>query len=295
VNRDGSRQKITGGGLIVTPARLDEIAEETPTAAAAFAAYRQFVGALAGVAPPERYAVLVPGAPVRATPDAVDAAEKRLGIALPAGYKRFITTVGAFRFDRDSYVAGEVFAPDKLGSLLDLVARDWRGNGHDEADIAAMTRRAQRRYPDAAKDIALDVFSLDEPSVLDVDGKCPDGQTPILLPGADAELVATDPGDNPFLALIDYEDDIVGETQCLDYDRLFAYSLHDHLIALADDVMYVRSKERPDAAMIARLREDDEAGTIWAGFEDVDDATLEGRLPGPEFERPGIGDAETED
>ena len=265
---DGTRVVVAGAGVIVTPARMDRIAEAPKTAAEALAAYRALYATLARIAPPGQLEGLDPGGPAPATAAQVAAAEQRLGIALPPDYVRFVTQVGALRFANGSYVAARVYAPDELGTLADLVVRETRDNGWDE-DWDALKRRIVKRFPKSDRNVVLDMFSIDEPTVLVRDGHCAAGEVAVVLPESDWELLATEPGDNPFVALIDYEDDIVGETQCFDYDRLFAYSLHDQLVELGDDVLYLRDGDPDDAAGIARGAEAD--GRVWVQLRDFDD------------------------
>ena len=262
---DGSRTELAGSGLIVTTARMDRIAEAPETAAAALAEYRALYAALARVAPAERIAGLDPGTPQPATAEQVAAAEKRLGITLPPDYVRFITEVGALRFAHGDFVAARVYAPQEIGTLADLAVDEVRENGWDD-DFTVMEQRILKRFPRAGKDIVLDVFSLDEPTVLVRGGKCPAGQVPIVLPESDYQLLVMEPGDNPFMALIDYEDDIVGEMQCFDYDRLFAYSLHDQLVDFGDDVIYVRDDGSDASAAIARGAASE--GKVWVQLSD---------------------------
>lgn len=116
--------------------------------------------------------------------------------------------------------------------------------------------------------MVLEVFSLDEPTVLSARGRCDGGQVPLLFPESDYALVTIEPGDNPFMALIDYEDDIVGEVQCMSYHRAFAYGLHDHLISMGDAVLYLRDDTDAHAAVI-RAREGE--GQIWMALVDHDE------------------------
>jgi hypothetical protein len=263
---DGAVRQVSGGGLIVTQARLDEIAEEPTTAVAALNAYRALMTDLARAAPAERVAILLPGTPVRASAAQVTAAEKRLGVTLPEGYKRLVTTVGSFKFDKGAYVSAEVYAPDALAPLVDVLVRELRENGSDADDVKKIRERAVRRFPRSGKDIALDIFSSDEPTVLVANGDCDGGLVPLAFPESDYQLLGIDPADNPFLGLITYENDIVGEMQCLSYDRLFAYSLHDQIIDMGDDVIYLR--DTTDAQVLVRRAGEDES-RVWLAFADL--------------------------
>lgn len=266
VSRDGLRTKLAGSGLIVSRARMDRIAESPKTAADAFAAYRELLAALAEAAPRERLDGLDPGVPVPVAAEQVAKAEQRLGFALPRDYVRFVTQVGAVRFAGDGYAAGRVFAPQELGTLADFAVADVRENGWDD-DWKQMGGRIVKRFPRAGRDVVLDVFSLDEPTVLVRDHECPAGEVAIVLPGSDYQLLLSDDSANPFMALVDYEDDIVGETQCFDYDRLFAYSLHDQLLDFADDVLYLRDDGAAAQADVAR-GDSDALGGIWVKLSD---------------------------
>ena len=111
--------------------------------------------------------------------------------------------------------------------------------------------------------MVLDRFELDAPTVMQPGMKCPEGQAPIALPGSDFDLLVSDlSGENPFFALLDYEDDIMGEAQCLDYHRLLAYSLHDHLLEMGDEVFEMRTDDT--VALTLRRGDVDEQGRkVW--------------------------------
>ncbi|HET7842520.1 MAG TPA: SMI1/KNR4 family protein [Xanthomonadales bacterium] len=266
VSSDGLRTKLEGSGLIVTAARMDRIAERPQTASDAFAAYRRLFDALVEAAPRARLDGLDPGEPVPVSAEQVAKAEQRLGFALPRDYVRFVTEVGALRFAGDGYAAGRVFAPQELGTLADFVVAEVRENGWDH-DWKQMNARIVKRYPRAGRDIVLDVFSLDEPTVLVRDHDCPDGEIAIVLPESDYQLLVPVESDNPLMGLIDYEGDIVGETRCFDYDRIFAYSLHDQLIDFGDDVLYLRD-DGADAAADLERGEADVRGAVWLKLSD---------------------------
>ncbi len=263
----GQRVVIAGAGLIVTRARMDQIAEAPNSATEAFNAYRALVDELRPFAPAEDLRVLEPGPTHRADAAAIADAEKRLKVTLPEGYKRLVTEVGAFRIHNGDYLAGAVLAPDELRTVADYAADELRDNGSEPDEVAEARARAGKRFPDAARDVVLEVFSLDEPTVLSAKGHCGQGEAPLLFPESDYTLVTIEPGDNPFMALIDYEDDIVGELRCMSYHRAFAYALHDQLITMGDAVLYLRDDTDAHAALI-RARESD--GKIWMALVDQD-------------------------
>ena len=258
---DGTTYAVAGSGLIVTAGRLDEIAERPATAVEALAAYRALVDELRAVAPAEAVegVLLTVATPVSAA--AVDAAERRLGVKLPSGYRRVVTTVGPFTLGTPGLRTGAVLAPAELASAVDFYVRQMREDGWDADDTRDLEARIGRRFPQSRRDVVLDWFELDEPTVLVAGERCPAGEVAIALPGSDFDLLGVDPGDNALLGLIGY-DDVMGGADCLDYDRLLAYSLHDHLVGMADGVLLVRDEDTRELT-VARLGIDEEARTVW--------------------------------
>ena len=265
---DGEKYKITGEGLLVSTARLDEIAEAPRTTADAIVAYEKFLAELKAAAPSADLAgvTLVREKPVDAA--AVRAAEKRLSIDLPAGYERLVTTVGPFRFADPNLDRDGILPPAELANAADFAVRVQRANGWTDG-LDDMKKRIEKRYPKAKQDVVFGTFELGEPMLFTNAKKCPAGEPAILLPTSDFDLLGTDPGDNAFMGLIDYEDDIMGEAECMDFDRLVAYSLHDQLIELGNDALF---KLDAEGETIGFYREsvDAEAKTILMRFTSAD-------------------------
>jgi hypothetical protein len=136
-----------------------------------------------------------------------------------------------------------------------------REDGWEAGELAMFGKRVERRFPRSARDVVFEWFELDAPSVLVAGGKCPRGQVPVAYPGSDFDLLAID-DDNPMLALLDYEDDVMGETQCVEYHRGLAYGLHDHLLEMGEAALFVRN-DKTRVITLYREQVDEEARRIW--------------------------------
>jgi hypothetical protein len=265
---DGEKYELIGEGLIVTTKHLDRIAD-APTAAQALANYEVLYAELAKAAPQADLAEvrIVRGKPVDAA--TITAAEKRLGVTLPAGYVTFVTTVGAVRSDQsDPYL--QVVAPEQLVNVADHYVRGVAANGwgDDRAYLEQTRERIAKRYLNALRDVVLDVFEMEPSSVLSASKNCAAGESAIVFP-TDFELVGVDPGDNPFLELLDYEDDVMGEPECMSYDHAFAISLHDHLLEMADDALYALAPDER-TIMLKRVTVDADAKRMTIGLTEGD-------------------------
>ena len=266
---DGERYRIEGAGILVTTARMDEIAERPASAVDAVAAYRQLVAELQAAAPnaPDLAdVILAPGA--KADAAAVTAAEKRLGIQLPAGYRRLMAEVGAFSFGDRGHEVGAMLPPQALATVLDYYVAGMREDGDDEDELRQLAGRIGKRFRASKRDVVLDHFEMGEPTVLVAGKRCPAGEVGIALPGSDFDLLGADPGDNPLMALIDY-DYVMGEPECRDYDRLLAYRLHDHLIEMGRAALLVRGA---DTRVLSFYREhtDEDGKRLWMRFRKGD-------------------------
>jgi hypothetical protein len=270
VMADGSKLAIAGGGLVVSSAEMDRIAEARD-AATAIAGYEELLAALKSAAPEFSSAdfALTRGAP--ASEAELKAAEQRLGRALPKGYRNYLAKHGSLRVGDPRSPAGVVLAPAEVMTLEDFVLAKARENESDAAQIAEMRAFIGKRFAEARRDLVLDVWQDEYPSVVRADKRCAPGQLPYVFPESQWEvLMGVGLDDNPFLGLVSYEDDIVGEVQCLGFERELAYSLHDQLVEEADDVLYLLAE---DEAGIAIERGDIGEGHdgLWFRFTEHDE------------------------
>jgi hypothetical protein len=263
---EGTRFRLEGAGLIVTTDRMDDIAERTPNAAAAVEAYRALVAEIRAAAPAADLSSLDLVIGPRATKGAVLLAQERLGMTLPEAYRRLVTEVGPFTLGPPDALTGAVLAPEALATAMGFYLARMRDDGWDDLDETEQTIR--KRFPKATRDVVIDWFELDEPTVLVAGERCPRGETGFALPGSDFDLLGTESGDNELLDLIDY-DYIMGEPDCMAYDRLLAYSLHDHLLEMGDPALFVRDDET-ETLELFRQEIDEDGKRIWLGIGEGD-------------------------
>lgn len=263
--RDGTRLKVAGAGLIVPVAEMDRIGEAAQ-AADALAAYEDLVRALQAAAPEVDLSALAltRGAPVSEAE--LVAAERRLGTRLPAGYREHLRTLGALTVGQPDAPSGQLYGPDALDTLQAWVLARAAENEASRQERQAIEAFIGKRFRPARQDLVLGVWERDEPTLVRAGERCPSGESPYAFPETQWEvLMGTGLDDNAFMGLISYEDDIVGETQCLRFDRELAYSLHDHLIELGRDALYVIG---PDETQIAIQRRDVDGERIWLGLSE---------------------------
>lgn len=260
---DGTRLTVAGAGLIVSVAEMDRIGE-AGRVADALAAYEDLVRALQAAAPEVDLSALplTRGRPV--SESELAAAERRLGTRLPAGYREQLRTLGALTVGPPDAPSGRLYGPDALDTLQAWVLARAAENDSSRQELRAIEAFIGKRFRPARQDLVLGVWERDEPTLVRAGERCPSGETPYAFPETQWEvLMGAGLDDNAFMGLISYEDDIVGETQCLSFDRELAYSLHDHLIELGRDALYVIG---PDETRIAIQRRDIDRERIWLGL-----------------------------
>jgi hypothetical protein len=266
---DGTRQRISGAGLIESTTGMDRIGEAAD-ADAALAAYQALLRALASAAPEADLDDLQIQHIRQASDTDFSAAEARLGVALADGYKAVIRTHGSLRFGPADHPSGGLYGAGDLKTLQDFVLDEARKNGSDKAAIDAMRAFMDKRFPKTRRDLVIARYEGDSPSVLRAGERCRAGELAYAFPESQWEvLMGSGLDDNAFVGLIDYEDDIVGETQCLSFDKELAYSLHDHLLEMGRDALYVLG---PDESVLGfERREPGPDGQIWFRIVKADD------------------------
>lgn len=137
--------------------------------------------------------------------------------------------------------------------------------------IDASRRFVGKHFVAARSDLVLDYWQDEYPSVLRASGRCAPGKLPYAFPQSQWQvLLASSLEDNLFLAMINYQDDIVGETQCMSFDRELAYGLHDQLYEQAGDVLYLLGDEEAAIALERGHLDGAEAG-LWLHFDEIDE------------------------
>lgn len=264
---DGTRLKVEGAGLMVSVADMDRIGEAR-RAADAIAAYEDLVRALQAAAPETDLSALplTRGTPV--TEAALAAAERRLRTRLPTGYRAHMLSEGPLTLGPASAPSGRLHGPDTLDTLQAYVLAKARDDDFDANELKAIETFIGKRFSPARRDLVIGVWENDEPTLIRSGERCPTGESPYGFPETQWEvLMGAGLDDNPFMSLVSYENDIVGETQCLSFDLELAYSLHDHLIELGRDALYVVA---PDETVIAVQRRDINEQRIWLGLTEAE-------------------------
>lgn len=230
VDVDGTVHKIQGGGAIATMAYMDSLLEHRKTSVEVVTGYNALMEKISAAAPDADLSDLTLVAGQKYTADEIASAEKRLGISLPEDYKNLVQEIGAFRVGE----ASSVYGPDELLTVLDYYMKH---HAPDDSGYDAI----KKRYPRSTRDVVMDHFEVDEFSVLRAKHRCRSGQYGLSFPGYDFYLVATPTlmESNPFMALIDYDDDIMGEVQCISYPLNLGWGLHDFLIDEAEYVLFI--------------------------------------------------------
>lgn len=267
--RDGTSFAIAGAGLIVRRAAMDRIAE-AKTADAAIAAYTAMVTAMREAAPGLDLDALRITRGAAATEAELKAAEQRLGTPLPSAYRALLLSTGPLRLGTPTDFGGALYAPAQVQTLEQYVLDQARANEASAADLSTMRAFIGKRYPAARRDLVLDVWEIESPSVLRAGKRCPAGELPYGFPETQWELLMSSGlDDNPFMALISYEDDIVGEVQCMRPQHELAYSLHDHLYEEGRDALYLL--EDDEAAITIERRDADADGKrVWYRLNEGD-------------------------
>lgn len=265
---DGTRYEIAGAGLIVRSAGMDKIGEASD-ASTALAAYTELLSALRSAAPEVDLDDLTLTRDAPATEAALAAAERRLHTRLPAEYRRFVLNHGSFHLGPAMEPSGKLFAPDQLRTLKEFVQAQARANDGDAAQQKDIERFIGKHFAPAQRDWVIGVWENDEPSLVRVGESCAAGELPYAFPETQWEvLMGTGLEDNSFIGLVSYEDDIVGETQCMGFERELAYSLHDHLYELGRDALYLLTE---DETAIGLERRDSDGQRVWFRLTESDD------------------------
>ena len=267
---DGTRVAIAGGGLILRQAAMDRIGE-AGSAIQAIAALESVLSELKSAAPEFPIDTLrVQRGPV-ASESELAAAERRLGRALPQGYREFVLKHGSLHMGSADEPQAAVFAPAQVQTLEEFVLGKARENDIGKQQIDEMRKFIGKRFPEARRDLVLDVWEREYPAVIRAQGRCPKGELPYAFPESQWEvLMATGLDDNPFMGIVSYENDIVGETQCMGFERELAFALHDHLYEEADDVLYLLGADE-DSIRITRGDLDDGQPRLWFHFDENDE------------------------
>ena len=146
-----------------------------------------------------------------------------------------------------------------------------RENDIEKQQIDDMRKFIGKRFPEARRDLVLDVWEHEYPAVIRAQGRCPKGELPYVFPESQWEvLMATGLDDNPFMGIVSYENDIVGETHCMGFERELAFALHDHLYEEADNVLYLLGAEE-DSIRITRGDLDNGQPRLWFHFDENDE------------------------
>lgn len=267
VMQDGTRLQVAGAGLIVSVAEMDRIGE-AQRAAEALSAYEELVRALQAAAPEVDLSALPVTRAAPASEAALAAAERRLGTQLPAGYRQHMLTTGPLTLGPAGAPSGRLHGPDTLDTFQSYVLAKAREDDSNASELRAIEAFIAKRFSAARKDLVVGVWENDEPTLIRWGKRCPAGETPYGFPETQWEvLMGVGLDDNPFMGLMSYEKDIVGETQCLSFDLELAYSLHDHLLELGRDALYVLG---PDESVIAIQRRDIDERRIWLGLTEAE-------------------------
>lgn len=267
---DGSRVAIAGGGLIVRTAAMDRIAE-AKDAMQAIAAFEAVVADLHAAAPEYPIDALRLHWGAVASDSDLASAERRLRRSLPKAYREFVLRHGSLHIGDAKQPGAAVLAPSAVRTLEEYALAKARENGTDAGLIDASRRFVGKHFVAARSDLVLDYWQDEYPSVLRASGRCAPGKLPYAFPQSQWQvLLASSLEDNLFLAMINYQDDIVGETQCMSFDRELAYGLHDQLYEQAGDVLYLLGDEEAAIALERGHLDGAEAG-LWLHFDEIDE------------------------
>lgn len=262
---DGERFKIAGAGLLVREVRMNAI--DDAAALAAIQAYRALVAEIKAAAPGVDLAALeltqLPPPPASAFAQAED----RLGRKLPVGYQAFVARHGSLRLGPAAAPSGQLYGPAELGSLKDYTLGKAR---EMEVDPKAVAKFIDRYFRQAGEDLVLGVWEGESPSVVRSRNECPSGELAYAYPESQWEVLTGAGLDgNAFVAMIDYESEIVGESICNPFERELAWSLHDHLIEIGADVFYWVADEE-QAVSLTQSWERSGEGSVWLRFTEVE-------------------------
>ena len=270
VMHDGSRVAIAGGGLILRTAAMDRIGQ-AKDAMQAIAVYEAVLTDLHAAAPEFPIETLRIHWGSVASMSALVSAERRLRRSLPKAYRDFVLAHGSLHIGSASPPGAALLAPAAVVTLEEYALAKARDNDTDAELIEAGRRFIGKRFADARRDLVLDYWEDEYPSVLRASGRCGPGELPYAFPESQWQvLLSSHLEDNPFAAMMSYEDDIVGETQCMGFERQLALSLHDHLYEEADDVLYLLGDDE-DAIGFERGDLDDSEQRLWFHFDEVDE------------------------
>lgn len=265
---DGRRYEIAGAGLIVRSAGMDKIGEASD-AISAMAAYTDLLTALRSAAPELDLDDLTLTRDAPATEAALAAAERRLHTRLPAEYRRFVLNHGSFHLGPALEPSAELYPPGELRTLKEFVLVQARANDGDATQQKDIEHFIGKHFAPAQRDWVIGVWENDEPSLVRVGKSCAAGELPYAFPETQWEvLMGAGLEDNSFIGLVSYEDDIVGETQCMGFERELAYSLHDHLYELGRDALYLLSDQE---TAIGLERRDFDGEHVWFRLTESDD------------------------
>lgn len=267
---DGTRIAIAGAGLILRAAAMNRIGE-AESALKAIAAFEEVLTELHKAAPEFSLDPLRVQRSAPASKAGVVAAERRLGRALPQGYRDFVLKHGSLHIGSAQQPGARVFAPDEVQTLEEFVLQKARENENQPEHVEEMRRFIGKRFPAARRDMVLDVWENEYPSVVRAGKRCPGSEIPYAFPESQWEvLMGSHLEDNPFVALINYEDEIVGETSCMSFERQLAYSLHDQLYEAANNVLYLLGDDE-DSIRLERGDLEEAQPRLWLRFHEDSD------------------------
>lgn len=267
---DGSRVAIAGGGLILRTAAMDRISQ-AKDAMQAIAVYEAVLTDLHAAAPEFPIETLRIHWGSVASQSALASAERRLRRSLPKAYREFVLAHGSLHIGSASPPSAALLAPAAVVTLEEFALAKARENDTDAELIEAGRRFIGKRFAAARSDLVLDYWEDEYPSVLRSSGRCGPGELPYAFPESQWQvLLSSHLEDNPFAAMISYQDDIVGETQCMGFERQLAFSLHDHLYEEAGDVLYLLGDEEA-AIGLERGDLDGAEPRLWLHFDEIDE------------------------
>lgn len=239
VNAEGNSVAYSGQGLIATSHYVDSLLEKQKNGAEVVAGYQRLLNEINVAAPNVDTSDLKLQVGSKASAKSLALAEKRLKLELPTDYKTLVQEVGSLLIGTED--KSVVYGPDELISVVEYYSKEVGLTEEQRQQII-------KRYRKSSRDIVLDYFYLDEYSVLQARPKCPKGQYGFMFPGYDMGLIATASmiDDNPFFALVDYEDDIMGEPECTNYTTVLGWGLIDFLAYNADYVFFIATGSDDD-------------------------------------------------
>jgi hypothetical protein len=247
ITMDGEQLALHGGGVIEKEATLYQAFDQADSAhqvadvflAAMSAIHSSFKGfEKSGMLEPdyEGYFQITRSDP--ATDQGLAAAEKRLGIELPADYRQAMRQLGGFRIGDEEDFTGILFHPGEVVTVAEYLA-DQFGESPEEA--AQYLEQIRKLHPKYAGDVVLGAFLLDEPLILRPRRSCPKGKAAYAFPGSDIDLLANQMG----IELVDtslkaaaYES-LEETTECLSFREALVEMLWLHLADMLEHFYFL--------------------------------------------------------